>query len=380
MLLFCRSQCASFLMLALFTLAIGACDDTSATTAPTPLPTNVNPPVATLTPITPTVSQTLDGITIGVQPLHADAHRITLAIRVDGLAKPHAYQFWRYPPWPTTTKDLLILSVGSTVLPWIESTGGALDGAAHAGEELHDQSTLAFDASGLQITSATLPLRLSIPLYIDNNPIFPVYPLEPLPLPTSAVPVTDTPTPVPATDTPTPAPLPTLPPSSLQFTFSMTMPFDSRRTITDVGQTVESSDVAVTLERIDITSSEAQVWLRYSPTKPDTFLKVTDWAMSGSLSIGSRGDNGVANGPASLQENPDDEEYPSVPGRCNSNISSNPCFLSYLDPPFLGTNPRDATFILTADSLSPNQGPWPAAPSLGTWTFRFNIPVAPPGR
>ena len=144
--------------------------------------------------------------------------------------------------------------------------------------------------------------------------------------------------------------------------------------VVDVGQTVESSDVAVTLEQIDITPSEARVWLRYSPTKSDTFLKGDDWTMSGSLYIGSRSDNGVDNWGVVLPENPEDEENPGARGGCNS-ISNNPCFLSYLDPLFPDTDPLDGTLTLIANRSSPPHGPGPWPPPYGTWTFHFTVPA-----
>ncbi len=354
----------SFLMFVLSLIALGACD----VTTPTPIiPNGSVTPALTMVTATPTKligSQTLEEVTIGVQSVKADAHRITLTMSVDGPSKPHAYLVSQYPPTGGVrdSNNLPSLAIDDKALRRIEGASQELEVATRAGEPLHGQVMVVFDASWLPSMEATVPLRLTMPLYVDDSFVFPPTPL-PAPVPTSEVPVEDTHTLI---------HLPTRPPALLPFALSLTVPFKPQRTIIKVGQTVKSNDVDMTLEQIDITLSEARIRLRYTPTKADTFLNGNDWVAYGGLSIS----RASGTGPEALMENPEDEEQPEEPGRCNSNISNNPCFLSYLMPPFPSTNPVDCTLTVTAFRPSPSQGPWPAPPPFGTWVFHFTVPTA----
>ncbi len=92
------------------------------TTSPTPRA------MATATVASPIVTQTLEGITVGAQVVYADAHRIVLALSMDGPAQPYSRSLefsWsdaRKMTGPT-------LSVEGKVLPWMyEATTGMYAG------------------------------------------------------------------------------------------------------------------------------------------------------------------------------------------------------------------------------------------------------------
>jgi hypothetical protein len=226
-------------------------------------PTSIPPPTPTFPSNSSVLSRTLEGVTISVAPLHADAHRVVLALRIDGPARP--YRRALEVGWGVTSSDPVPnLSVDGKDLPWLES--GSITGViAAAGEPVHGQGTLLFDASKLTIsgtkdgTTQSLALQLSLPVYENNQPPEEYWP--PKPADTGITGAAETPTQVPAASLPASRMLP--------FKFTFEVPFDGERIVLQPAQSIEHNGLKITLERVDITASEALVTVHYSASGPD---------------------------------------------------------------------------------------------------------------
>ncbi len=308
------------------------------TTSPTPRA------MATATVASPIVTQTLEGITVGAQVVYADAHRIVLALSMDGPAQPYSRSLefsWsdaRKMTGPT-------LSVEGKVLPWMyEATTGMYAGLVSvAGEPIHKEGTLAFDASELhwdmrdtQGDMQNLPVSLSLPLLVNNA-------IE--------------------TSTNIPPALHTLP-----FDFSFDAAFDSRKAVINVGQTVEENDVEVTLERLDITASEARISISYSATKPGTFLAQEDTAILANLTIHNKEDGTSV----TLVGGPD--------WMCHGGSDGDECVFIYAAPSLISSAPIDCTLTVSAGAEHASHVNSYYAPPHDPWVFHFTLPGVSGGK
>ena len=296
-----------------------------------PLP--IIPPAATATQTSPIVTQTLEGITVGAQVVYADAHRIVIALTLDALAQPYSRSLEF--SWGDVRKlNKPTLSVEGKELPWMpDATTDIYVGVVWvAGEPIHIQGTLAFDASGLNWAKQNLPLHLSLPLLVSN--------------------VTENPT-------KTPPALHTLP-----FAFSFHTAYDSRKVVIHVGQSVEENDVEVTLERLDITASEARISIRYSATKPGTFLAQQDIAILANLTIHNREDGTSV----TLVGGPD--------WICHGGSDSDECVFSFASPALISITPIDCTLTVSAGVEHASHVNSYYAPPHDPWVFHFTLPAA----
>jgi len=275
----------------------------------------------------------LEGITVDAQVVYADAHRIVIALNMDGPAQPfsRSLEF----SWSDANKlNGPTLSVEGKALPWMyDATTGMYAGLVLvAGEPIHKEGTLAFDASELNWDKQNLPLHLSLPLLVNN-----------------------------AIENSTKAP-PTL--QTLPFAFSFNAAFDTRQAVIHVGQTVEENDVEVTLERLDITASEARISIRYSAMKPGTFLAQQDIAILANLTIHNREDESSV----TLVGGPD--------WTCHGGSDGDDCVFSFSAPALISSTPIDCTLTVSAGVEHASHVNSYYAPSHDNWVFHFTLPAS----
>ena len=294
------------------------------------------PPLATATETTAVITQTLEGVTIGVQVVYADAHRIVIDLTLDAPAQPYSRSLEF--SWSDAQRlNGPTLSVEGKELPWMrDATTGIYAGLVSvAGEPIHKQGTLTFDASGLQWDNAdkqNLPLHLSLPLLVNDATVN-------------------------STNT-----LPAL--HTLPFAFSLDAAFDTRKAVIHVGLTVEENDVEVTLERLDITASEARISLRYSATKPGTFLAQQDIAILANLTIHNREDGTSV----TLVGGPD--------WTCHGGSDADECVFSFSAPSLISSAPIDCTLTVSAGAEHASHVNSYYAPAHDPWVFDFTVPAA----
>jgi hypothetical protein len=149
----------------------------------------------------------------------------------------------------------------------------------------------------------------------------------------------------------------------ITFDFTFDVEYDARQIVLEPHQEVESNGVILTLERIDVTASEARVSILYSATKPGTFIDLGDWVSFSTLLIGPEG--GENNLMLLGQSN-----------ACYSGLESNICVFSYDGAPLIGNAPIDCTLTVTASQPSPKYIGGVAPPLYGTWVFHFAVPAA----
>ncbi len=329
---------AFFVAVLMLVLSLQGCDMAGTEWRPPPLPT----------PMSATSRQTIEGITARVQTVFADAHRVVLALTLEGPAQPYGYELeitWIYEPQLPGPA----LTAGGKELPFLPQAGaGMISGAqTAAGLPLLGQGVIAFDASDLSWDQAQVPLHLSLPLLVNNKPF-----VAPLPVPTGTIPATSTPTQV--------------PPASyayvLTFDFTFDVAYDSRQVVLEPQQEVESKGVKMTLERIDVTASEARVSIRYSAPKPGMFIDLGDWVSFSTLFVGPEG------GENSLM-------LLGQSDACYSGLESNICVFSYDGTPLIGDAPMDCRLTVTASQPSPKYIGGEGPPPYGTWVFHFAVPA-----
>lgn len=301
------------------------------------------------TPMSRTLTQTLESVTVTVNVVNVDAHRVVLDLTLDGPAQPYGYALeltWIYAP----QIDGPTLTAGGKELPFLPQAGdGMISGAQTPdGLPLFSQGMIAFDASDLQWDQPRVPLHLSLPLLVNNEPFVP-----PLPVPTGTIPATSTPTQVPPIS------------HIITFDFTFDVAYDARQVVLEPRQEVESNGVKMTLERIDVTASEALVSVRYSETRPDTFLNMV-WVAFATLLVGPGNDEHRL----TLSGEPDWD--------CGAGLDTNEFVFSFVLPTLIDVVPVDCTLLISAGEPSPKHigigGSSP--PPLGDWVFQFTAPAS----
>jgi hypothetical protein len=237
------------------------------------------------------------------------------------------------------------LLVEGKELPWMyEATTGMYSGLVSApGEPIHKQGTLAFDASELNWDKGdkqNLPLHLSFPLLVNNT------------LDTTLDDSSEQP---PSTQ-------------NLLFDFSLDAAFDPRKAVIHVGQTVEENDVEVTLERLDITASEARISISYWATKPGTFLTQEDIGILANLTIHNREDGTSV----TLVGGPD--------WICHGGSDGDQCVFSFPAPSLMSSAPIDCTLTISAGAEHASHVNSYYAPEHDKWVFDFTVPAASTGQ
>jgi hypothetical protein len=321
------------------------------TTTPTPTVTSVPLPLSATEVIPrfanvkpgPVVTQTIEDVTVSVQPLSADANRVVILVNTVSPSRPYRNAVslgWN----GDANASLPVLSSGGVSLQNIQSwTGGKV---FESNEPVRDEQVLYFNASNMATSgspiSTTVPLSLSLPVYLNNDP-------PPL-LPNATT--------VPVVGTPLPTPLPS---HLLSFTFQLLAPFSSDRVLVPVGQTVENSDVEFTLDRVDVTASETRLYLHFKPVNPQAPMYEFNWATSAELRSES-------------DSKPEDINLqPGLDGDASCNNDSI-CVFSYSSSSLLRTTPT--SYRLTV-SVWPPTAPCCGGEMkpLGTWVFHFTVPA-----
>jgi len=356
-------QSSLLLLVVVLVLLITGCDtpgDNSTTPLQAATPAvEVPPPYAPApTPTFPTmntvVSQTVEGVTISIVPVHADAHRMVLALRIQGPARPYDRAFDL--AWITPGKDYMpSLSANGKDLPLVQGHGVLI---SPAGEPSDGQSVLAFDASGLETGADTiervqsLSLQLSLPVYENNHPDE-YRPWPPGPVVTRAIEANEVPTQVPP------------PPASrlLSFEFSFQVPFDSERIVLRPHQTVEQNGLQVTLRQLDITASEALVTLHYVVLNREVFDRQRGPGVSAVLTVPSESsgeDITIVSEPEAVEFGADAEGE---------------MVFSYSEPSLLRKTSVDCTLSVSAGSTSASRVDGSGSPPLGEWIFPVMVPA-----
>jgi hypothetical protein len=329
------------------------------------VPPPYNPaPTATFPANNTVVSQTIEGVTISVAPLHADAHRVVLVVRVQTPAKPYDRAFDL--AWFAPGKDYLpTLTANGKSLHWVYGTdrfGASVVIISPAGETADGQAQIAFDTSGLEIGAATtgkvqdLPLHLSLPVYENNQPDELWLP-PPLPVVTRAAGATEVPTPT------------QLPPASrpgsrlLPFEFSFQVPFDSRRIVLQPEQTVEQNGLRITVKQVDITASEALITLHYAALNRGVIGGVNPGVSAGLGVVSESRGEGIT-----IVSDPD--------GFMFGTETEGEIIFSYTEPLLLRKSPVDIALRVSAGKMSASRiGGVPEPPPIFDWTFRFTVPA-----
>ena len=251
---------------------------------PVPVPVSTSSPAATgpiLDPRPPAVSQTLDDITIRVQPRYADSHRIVLTYSISGPIQSYPYQVGldTLPGnWPR-----LILDDGTELQP---DHDGAIEGQYFVWLSLPSDSgalvptpnegLLTYDTSVLGNPPDTLTLRLTMPIAVNNTPY-----AYPIPIPTGKPGIPNTPTIGPTTINGPP------PNKTLNYSFDLTTQVDKRCRLARPGTTVEKAGVRITLNYVSITASETRLNLSYAGTfNNNTVNNSSSWHAAGTMDTG----------------------------------------------------------------------------------------------
>jgi hypothetical protein len=249
---------------------------------PVPVPISTYPPAATgpvLDPRPPAVSQTLDDITIRVQPRYADSHRVVLTYTISGPMQSYPYQVGldSLPGnWPR-----LILDDGTELQPDRDGTPedqyfAWLSVPSGAPSPWPNDGLLAYDTSALSNPHDTLTMRLTMPIAVNNTPY-----LYPSPIATGIPGVPNTPTIGPTTINGPP------PNKTLNYTFDLTTQVDKRCRLAQPGTTVEKAGVRITLNYVSITASETRLNLSYAGTfNNNTVSNSSSWHAAGTMDTG----------------------------------------------------------------------------------------------
>jgi hypothetical protein len=271
-------------------------------------------------PSTTPLIQTLHSYVIKMQPLWADANRITLRYAVMG-ANGARLDFARVMPnGPNTTGPAPRLTDDQgTEFPWL-ATRSQFDfdpeepQTPEVGKAVVPWFSVDFDAAGLRGNPAQLNLHLILaPLLLSP------------PTPTEAI------------------VLPTL----MSATFDFSMPFDGARRVLEVGQTAMVDGVGMVLERVVVSRYETRAMLRVLPPAQDTIrtatLSVGDWD-SHNPRMRTRGPTVV-----------ECFQLPREQQACSF-------YLPLLD--------QQGEWVLTVQGLNgkPSEG------TIGVWTFHFTVP------
>jgi hypothetical protein len=300
----------------------------------TPVIVGDPPPVLPAQPI----SQTIGGYTATLVPIYADANRIAFTYMLAGpqRAYPYGVALGNYgDPVPRLSGS------GGTAFPWLQEASdfGQPGDFDYATGQLHLRpARLVFDGASGSPT-VTLSLHLDLPLRISDAPYFP-------PAPTAVTPILITPTPRPAPET-----------FILPFAFDLHLPFDPRRREATPNQTVITNGIAITLERVTVTASEARLVLRYATVGADTGLWEAGLA-DGNLTPGS---GTLPFGAGALGSGFSSAEPCDPDGRCTASYSA----ASLLN--------RPASWTLQLDHLLSSAAPAPP-PIPGPWVFSFTLP------
>ncbi len=212
---------------------------------PNPLtPVVVGEPHPTL-PAQP-ISQTIQGYTVTLVPIYADANRITLTYIVAG--PPGG------APYSVTVGDFdtpaphLTLHNGTLELSWRREAGdtfvpGGFDATTR--QMVYRPATLVFAGIPDGNTWIPMQLHLALPLRISDDLSMP-------PEPTAVTPAL-----IPPTLRPGPPPL------LLPFAFDFVVRNDPLSRIIYVPQSMTSAGMKITLEWVEVTASETRLMLRY---------------------------------------------------------------------------------------------------------------------
>ena len=276
-------------------------------------------------PLTPTVLvKTVHGYTIKMQPLWADANRITLRYAVIGSRG--ADQSWvrilpddpnMVGPTPQLTDDQ------GQQFPWLATRSNfdfapAEDQTPAADKVVVQWLSVDFDATGLSGSPAQISLHLTLAPLIFS----------------------------PAT--PTGA---TVLPTLLSTTFDFRMPFEGARRVVEVGQTAMVSGVGMALERVVVSRYETRAILHVLPPARGTIRTAT---------LG--GANWTSRNPPTRSRNPTIVECLQLPeGRQACSF-----YMALLD--------QEGEWTLNVQGLNGK----PSERTMGTWTFRFIIPPVAP--
>jgi len=187
------------------------------------------------------VSETMGDVTVRLERAYADANRVVIGFTIQG---PDGRRF--------ELNQLALTDAAATVLPWVHGYGAAgeseiLDLSLPPGEEAHAH---VFDASSVSGEPETLDLRLTMDLEA-----LPSAPEAPDSTSATAGSLNDPPASTVVGLQPMPSGL-----TTGRFEFEFSVPFIQGRAI-EVGQTVETASVAVTLEKVVATPSETRATL-----------------------------------------------------------------------------------------------------------------------
>lgn len=288
------------------------------------------------------VSQTLDGITLSVQPRYADLNRVTLNCTVSGPPRTYPYGLF------LEDFDWARLSANGVDMPSLDygnmGSGdcGALIPSEGPVSEGAGEGVLHYDASSLKTVSDTLSLHIILPLKMDNRPFIP-----PVPVPTN-LPGTNPPTATSAPPTEIPPPN-----KALTFTIELNTPIDRRCRVAQVNKTIEAADVKITLDYVSVTASETRLHIRFGGNR-QVIDDGYDYAW-GSLRPGADA------GPIQLIS------------ECgiSGTGGTDGCAFSYLGPSLLDIASNQWTIRI--DELTGSAAPPPPTIS-GPWTYTFTIP------
>ena len=299
------------------------------------IPTAVSP---ALDPRPSAVSQTLEGITVNVQPRYADPSSVVLTFTVSGPVQPYPYgiglAMYDQSHRLVLDEDIrLPLKPESRFILWQMGPSGITNG---------NEGYLVYDTSVLNGVPETLTMHLTLPMVIDNASFVP-----PVFVPTAAA----------VTAAPgtyhTATPVSTPPPNkTLTFNFDLATQVDRRCRVAQVNETVQTANVKMTLNYVSITGSEMRFELSYVGGDPNAgFVYQGGGTISGALFT----DTGAP---------PINILFVCEAGRCSGPIDIAP---SLLDEP-------EKTWTLTVNYLSSSYGSVSGPQLAGPWQFRFDMP------
>jgi len=200
------------------------------------------------------LSQTLDGVTVTLERVYADANEIVIGYTIKG---PNGQ---RYHAYHLTLTDAAGAVFPGTVGYGMSGQSDILEASLPPGEGSY---VLAFDAAAVTGAPKELDLRLVMEL---EKLVLP--PDAPSPSPTLA----GSPAEPPESMVVVLEPLPTPDERAIvgPFAFDFSVPFIPGR-VAEVNQTVEAAGVAMRLERVVVTPSETRAYLRFdSPGGAET--------------------------------------------------------------------------------------------------------------
>jgi hypothetical protein len=270
------------------------------------------PGIAPAPGLLPPLRQTVEGITLTLQPLYADANRIvfTGTVALPPGTSPDQYTF--FPDW--LTPSLLVDDQGRS-FPLIQPSYWTVDGKILGiSRSRGSDFLLMFDLAG-QDPRAALRLHLVTSLWnAGYSPLTRRY-VGP-------------------------------------FTFDFTMPVDPVRRVVDVQQTAEGTHGALTLQQVVVTRREARLVLRFANIPSGTGLSF------GSLPIVLQA------GDWSSAQHPDLEIY----------MGPLPTGLTWSFPVDLLAQPGPWTLAVRTVTGHYPASSGPAGALIGPWIFHFPVP------